>query len=138
MTGQPFVLNGDYTAAVIDIISHDSRITSFGIDHITSDMKLYRAGMTYVCVTLLGGSYKFLYLKRPRIDIEVFAATRSRAYDISAMIQAVIFSKQNDYRANGVNLCAVQVETDIFLSDEKDTDQLRYIQSLRLVCKPWP
>lgn len=138
MTAQPYIVFGDFTAAVIDMLDGDSHLSGFNIKTITSDLKDYERGDTYVLVEQLGGSYKFLYVKRPRIDIIVFSAKRSTAYDISAACQAIVFNRQNNYRANGVNLCAVEVETDIFLSEEKDTSQFRYIQSLRLICKPYP
>lgn len=138
MTGQPYVLFGDFEAAIIDILSNASELDPYNIDHITSDLNQYESGMTYVTVEMQGGSYKFYVVKRPRIDITVYAAKRSLAYDISTTAQAVIFAKQGDYKGHGVNLCACQIETDIFKAYEKDTDQVRYIQSLRLICKPWP
>lgn len=139
MTGTPlYILFGDFEAAVIDILSTSTEVSGFSVDKITTDMIGYDRTKSWVLVEMEGGSYKFKYVKRPRIDITVYAPTRSRAYDISAVIQAVMFAQQGVYGKNGVRICAVQLETDIFRSSEKDTDSIRYIQSLRLVCSYMP
>jgi len=134
----PFVLFGDFEAAIIDILSQADQLVPFAIDKITTDMVGYTEGDLWVTVELEGGSYKFKALKRPRIDITVYGPSRSVAYDVSSMIQAVVFHKAGNYWGNGVNLISVQVETDIFRSTEKDTNQVRYVQALRLICKAWP
>jgi hypothetical protein len=138
MSENPFVLFGDIEAAVIDLLTTDSRLTPFGIKVITTDMKDYVSGDLYVVVELEGGSYKFKGVKRPRIDITVYGPNRGLAYDVSAMIQAVIINRSGNYRNHGVNIVSVQIETDIFRSQEKDTNNVRYIQALRLICMAYP
>jgi hypothetical protein len=134
----PYVLFGDFEAAIIDILNTATELSSFGITKVTSDMVGYAAGDLWVTVELEGGSYKFKSVKRPRIDITVYGPDRSVAYDVSAIAQAVVFNRAGNYRNFGVNLISVQVETDIFRSTEKDTNQVRYVQALRLICKAWP
>jgi hypothetical protein len=138
MTRQfPFVLFGDPEAAVIDILqNHTPELTPYGINRISTDLVGYSADQIWVLVEMEGGSYKYFHQKRCRIDITVYVPiqpdSRSTALAISNVIQASLFATQSSYIGHGINLQAVQVETDIFRGNDKDEDPVRYIQSLRL------
>lgn len=129
---------GDVEAMVVDILTNSGKLDTYNIDSITTDMRGFQAGMTWVEIALEGGSYKFHRTKRCRIDITVYAPLRKNAYLVAATAQAVMFSMQASYKGFGLNYQACQIETDIFKSDEKDTQQVRYIQSLRLLVVPDP
>lgn len=137
-----FIVFGDPEAMTVAILTGDSHIAAFRtqadvpIDKITTDLVGFERGMTWVEVAMEGGSYKFHRTKRARIDVTVYSPLRRDAYALSALIQAVMFSMQASYTGFGLNYQACQIETDIFKSNEKDTAEIRYIQSLRLLLKP--
>lgn len=138
MTQKEFILFGDAEAAVVAILTAAPEIQAFAPVTITTDLKGYERGNRWIEVTRAGGSYRFPRYERPRIDIITFAERRSVAYDLIANAQAVMFREQANYMGHGVNYLACQVESGIFESNEKDTDQVRYILSLRLILKASP
>lgn len=131
------IIFGDAEAAVIEILSSATEVTAF-TPTITTDLKGYQRGARWIEVTRAGGSYRFPRYERPRIDIITFAELRSVAYDMIAACQAVMFREQGNYMGHGVNYLACQIESGIFESNEKDTDQVRYILALRLILKASP
>lgn len=133
-----YIIFGDSEAAVVDILKHAPEIQAFTPVSVTTDLKGYERGNRWIEVSRAGGSYRFFRYERPRIDITVYAERRSVAYDIMATAQAVMFREQANYRGLGINYLACQVESGIFESNEKDTDQVRYILALRLIIKASP
>lgn len=137
-----YILHGDAEAAVVDIIkNYTPELNSYSGLTVSTDMRGYVRGHLWVEVALEGGSYKFLHQKRSRVDITVYGPIgteeRGTAYDISAIIQASLFAMQTGYKGHGVNYQTAQIETDIFRSNDKEEDPVRYIQSLRLLLLPW-
>lgn len=134
---EEYIIFGDVEAMVVDLLSNSPRLAGETIDRITTDMVGWEAGMTWIEIAMEGGSYKFLHTKRARIDITVYSVHRKDAYRISAICQAIMFANQRSYKGFGLNYQSCQVETDIFKGTEKDTSQVRYIQSLRLLVLPY-
>lgn len=132
-----YIIFGDAEAAVVDILKNAPEIIAFS-PTVTTDLKNYERGMRWIEVTRAGGSYRFIRYERPRIDIDCYAEKRSVCYDMIATCQAVMFREQANYVGHGVNYLACQVETGIFESNEKDTEGVRYILSLRLLLKAAP
>lgn len=133
---QEYILQGDSEAACIDILQHSSHVSPFAPVQITTNLNGYTAGDVWIEVTRQGGSYKWHAPSYPRIDFSVYAAKRSTAHDLAQVCLAVMFSNQNNYTGFGVRFIACEVETDLFEAQEKDTNQYKYIFSLRLVVKP--
>lgn len=131
-----FILQGDVEAAAIDIIQSSTHVTAFTPVSITTNLNGYVAGNTWIVITRQGGSYKWTKPSYPRVDFEVFASSRSVAHDLAQVCLAVMFQQQNNYTGFGVRYIACEVETDLFEAQEKDTNQYKYIFSLRLVVKP--
>ena len=131
---------GDPTSAVIDILSSAPQIQAFNCNGISSNMVGFQRGMRWIIVDIHGGSWKWPAPPHPRVDIECIAEKRTTAYQIMATCLAVMFAAQNNYRSieNNINLVCTQIETFPFESSEKDTDQVRYITSLRLIVRPYP
>lgn len=132
-----YIIYGDAEAAVVDILKNAPEIQAFS-PIVTTSLNNYDAGNRYIEITRAGGSYRFPRYERPRIDIITYAERRSVAYDMIATAQAVMFREQGNYMGHGVNYLVCQVESGIFESNEKDTDQVRYILSLRLILKASP
>ena len=140
MPQEEYIKQGDATAAVIDILSNAAEVAAFNPVKITSNQKGYVAGDRWIIVDQHGGTFKWPYPSRPRIDIECLAETRSVACDMIYTCLAVMFREQHNYASSstGVRLCAVQVETAPYQSTEKFTEQVRYLTALRLICRPHP
>lgn len=134
---EEFILFGDVEGMVVDLLSNSPRLSAESIDRITTDMVGFTQGMTWIEIAMEGGSYKFLHTKRARIDITVYSVRRKDAYRIASICQAIMFANQRSYKGFGLNYQSCQVETDIFKGTEKDTSQVRYIQSLRLLVLPY-
>lgn len=132
-----FIIFGDAEAAVCDILRTAPEIIALNPVKVTTDLKNYQPGQRWIEVTRAGGSYRFIRFERPRIDIICFAERRSVCYNMISTCQAVMFREQANYVGHGINYLACQVESGIFESSEKDTDQVRYILSLRLILKPY-
>lgn len=130
------IIQGDCEAAVIDILKNSTYVTAFSPTSITTGLYGYTAGMVWIEVTRQGGSYKWHSPSYPRVDINVYADTRSKAHDLAQVCLGVMFQQQNNYTGFGVRYIACEVETDLFEAQEKDTNKYKYIFSLRLVVKP--
>lgn len=138
MSQMEYIVFGDSEAATVDILQNASEVMAFSPVKITTDLVGYDRGMVWIEVTRQGGSYRFPRQDRPRIDIEVYAPKRSVAHDLIQVCQGVMFREQNNYTGKGVRYVACQVETGIFESTDKLTEEYRYILSLRLIVKPAP
>lgn len=133
-----YIPGGDIEAAVIDILSTSPELIAMDIASITSDMKGFTRGDRWIVVSRQGGSYPWPKPEHARIDIECIAENRAAANDMIRAAQAIMFREQNNYVGKGVRYISCSVESGIFKTSEKNTDQTRYILALRVVHKPDP
>lgn len=136
MTVHEYILFGDAEAAVVDILSHAPEIVALNPEGVSTSLIGYQRGDLWIEVTRQGGSYSFPLPESARIDIHAYGRLRSDALDLISICQAVMFREAGTYTGHGCSLVACQVETGIFESSDKDTDQINYALSLRLTVKP--
>jgi hypothetical protein len=130
----PYVIQGDVEAALIEIIRTAPEISGFpgGAPNVSTTLDGFNEGMRWITVSAEGGSFKFPILIRARIDINVFAETRTIAHDIAQIAFAVLFREQGQPSPNhGLRIHRHRVETGLVRADDKINDTPRYLFSLR-------
>jgi hypothetical protein len=133
----PLVVPGDAEAACIDILkNHTPELAGLDITFSTS-LNGYQAGMRWVVVSQEGSAADWPKIDRPRIDIHVFAGSRTDARDIAAMVQASLIRAMGNYSGNGLTICDVRLELGLTRVPDKLEEVARYILALRLTCVPY-
>lgn len=135
---QEYFPSGDIEAAVVDILKNASEIIALGVTKVTTDMKGFSRGDNWIMVERQGGSFPWPKPEHARIDIECIGPNRAAANDMIRVVQAVMFREQNNYVGKGVRYISCSVESGVFKSTEKNTDQTRYVLALRVVHTPDP
>lgn len=132
------IIHGDVEAAVVSLLSSDTLVTNLvPTTNISTSLVGYSAGAKWIEVSLEGGSYIFPKFYRPRIDIYVYASTRSQAIAICHAINAVLFKKMGDPTVyNGVRIANVKSELMPTRVPDKQTESPRYVMSYRLTVTP--
>lgn len=131
-------LHGDSEAACIDILKNYAPLMSAFPDvKISADLRGYTAGSRWIYVTRKGGnSNPWMAVDKPRIDFNVYAATRADAHDIAQLVLHGMLMAQANYSGKGIRLQFVRVETGISRAPDPDNDSDRYVLSLRLTVTP--
>lgn len=131
-------LHGDSEAACQDILKNFTQLTTaFPAVNIKCDLRGYTAGMQWIYITRKGGNNTpFMKVDKPRIDFNVYAATRADAHDIAQLVLKGMLLAQANYVGKGIRLQFVRVETGISRAPDKDNDSDRYVLSLRLTVTP--
>jgi hypothetical protein len=133
----PLVVPGDAEAAVVDILTnYTPELSGLDITFSTS-MVGYTAGDRWVVVSQEGGSAEWPKIDRPRIDLQIFANSRTDARDIAAMCQASLIRSMGNYSGNGVTITDVRLELGLTRVPDKLEEVARYILALRLTCVPY-
>lgn len=130
----PTVIQGDVEAALIEIIRNATEVSGFpgGAPNVSTTLDGFDKGLRWVVVSSEGGSFKFPVIMRTRIDINVFAETRTVAHDLAQIIFAVLFREQGQPSPNhGLRIHKHRVETGLVRADDKLNDAPRYLFSLR-------
>lgn len=132
----PLIVPGDAEAAVIDILrNHTPELSGLGITF-SSDLVGFVPGDRWVMVTQEGSSARWPKIEKPRIDIEVNAATREDARDIAALCQASVLRAMGNYSGKGVTITDVRLEMGLTRVPDKLEENPRYILALRLTTVP--
>jgi hypothetical protein len=129
---------GDIEAAIVEIISSAAEIVALNVTSVATDMKGFNRGDRWIIISRQGGSYPWPKPEHARIDFECIAESRAAANDMIRACQTIMFREQNNYVGKGVRYISCSVESGIFQSFEKNTDQTRYVLALRVVHKPDP
>lgn len=131
-------LHGDSEAACIDILKNYSPLmTAFPNVNISANLRDYTNGDQWVFVTRKGGnSSPWMKVDKPRIDFNVYAASRADAHDIAQLVLHGMLMAQANYKGKGIRLQFVRVETGISRSPDPNNDSDRYVLSLRLTVTP--
>lgn len=131
-------LHGDSEAACIDILKNYAPLTSqFPTVSVSANLRDYTAGKQWVFVTRKGGSADpWQKVDKPRIDFNVYAASRADAHDIAQLALHGMLMAQANYVGKGIRLQFVRVETGLSRSPDPDNDSDRYLFSLRLTVTP--
>ena len=136
----PLVVQGDVEAAIIDIIRSAPEIQAFpgGAPQVRTTLDGFQAPMRWVVVSLEGGSFKWPLLVRARIDVNVFAETRTAAHDLVQLILAVLHREAGQpSAAYGVRITKHRIETGPIRADDRLNDSPRYVFSLRTQYVPY-
>lgn len=136
----PYVLFGDVEAAVIEIISDAPEVSGFsgGAPTVTTTLDGFIIGSRWIIVSAEGGSFQSPVIRRSRIDIQVFAETRSVASDLCEIILAVLFREQGQPSPNhGLRIHKHRLEAGPVRADDKLNDAPRYVMSLRTHYRPY-
>lgn len=111
---------------------------SGGAPTVTTTLDEFVEGSRWIIVSAEGGSFQSPVIRRSRIDIQVFAETRSVAIDLIEVVLAVLFREQGQPSPNhGLRIHKHRVETGPVRADDKLNDTPRYVVSLRTHYKPY-
>lgn len=131
-----FIVPGDAEAAVVDILKNETpELAGLGITFSTT-MVGYVTGSRWVVVSQEGSAPRWPKIDRPRIDIEVFAASRSDARDIAALCQASVLRAMGNYSGKGVTITDAKVELGLTRVPDRLEEVARYIFAVRLTTVP--
>lgn len=132
------IVHGDVEAAIVSVLSADTLVTSLvPTTNISTSLVGYTAGLKWVEVSLEGGSFVFPKFYRPRIDIYVYAPTRSQAIGICHAVTAVLFKRRGEPTViNGLRIVDVRTELAPTRVPDKETESPRYVMSYRLTVTP--
>jgi hypothetical protein len=131
-------LHGDSEAACVDILKLYAPLTTgFPAVTIATSLRGYTKDKQWVFIARKGGnSNPWMAVDKPRIDFNIYAATRADAHDIAQLVLTGMLSAQTNYVGKGVRLQYVRVETGISRAPDLDNDSDRYVLSLRLTVTP--
>lgn len=129
-----YIVHGDLEAAMVHIIRTASEVVNFGggAPHVSTSLRGFEVGDRRVVISLEGGSFRWPIQTRSRVDVNVFAETRTVAHDLVQIILAVLHREAGqpspDY---GLRITKHRVETGPVRADDKISDSPRYVFSLR-------
>lgn len=126
----------DAEAAVVDILTSNSAVMAFSPISITTDRVGYTMGDIWIEVSRQGGNVERYVVDKPRIDINVYGPTRTKAHDLAQAAQAAVLNARGTYRGNGCVLSDARVETGIFRGNDSINEAPRYVFALRLTITP--
>lgn len=137
--GEELIIQGDAESAVISMLTGSSELMGFpgGSPTVSSDLQGYQAGMRWMTVQRQGGSLFWPRIDKPRIDVNVFAETRTVAHDLAQVAQAVCLREMGQpFPSANVFVSDVRIETGLIRVPDPPTGSHRYLFSLRLTCVP--
>ena len=138
--GDSYVQHGDAEAAIISTLRNSTHIQNFyaGEPNVAPDMVGYQTGALWIECSLEGGTRMWPTIWRPRIDVNVFAKTRSVAHDLAQVAEAVLFTLRGDrFPTYGVSITGVKEETGMFRAPDALTGSSRYVFALRFTVMPY-
>lgn len=134
-----YVEQGDCEAALVDELMDAPEIINFsgGAPRISTDLVGFQKGLRWIKVSREGGSKAWPNIDKPRIDINVFAETRTVAHHLAQVAEAVLFRAMGQaFPDHNLFLSDVAEETGPVRVDDPKTGTPRYVFALRLVVVP--
>lgn len=125
----------------MNILLDAAEITGFsgGAPNVSTTLDGYEINDRWINISLEGGSFQYPVIMESRVDVNVFAETRSVAHDLAQTALAVILREMGQpfptYRVRYHN---VKVETGLVRADDKLNDSPRYLFALRISHAPRP
>ncbi len=136
---EELIIQGDSEAAIIQLIDEAEEIADFvgGAPEVRGDLNGYQAGARWITVQRQGGSLFWPRIDKPRIDVNVFAETRTVAHDLAQVAQAVCLRGMGQaFPSANVFVSDITIETGLLRVPDPPTDSHRYLFALRLTCVP--
>lgn len=136
----PYVIAGDLEAALIQILSAAPEISTYtgGAPNVSTTLDGYEIGNRWVVISLEGGNFDWPVIAKARVDVNVFAETRTHAHDIAQICLAVLFREMGQPSPDfGLRTLEHKVETGLVRADDKLNDSPRYLFSLRTSYVPY-
>lgn len=132
------LVHGDTEAAVVAILSAASALTALVPSaNISTDLVGYQSGSSWIEVSLEGGTYVYPKFYRPRLDLYVYAPTRTEAIDICHMASAVLYKAAGLSTVYfGTKILDVSTELGPTRVPDRETETPRYVMSFRLTVSP--
>jgi hypothetical protein len=129
-------LHGDIEALIIDVLANDPDIAGYS-PTVTSDMVGFQQNARWIEVIRQGGNVTTSsgVIDKPRVDINVFAESRTVAHDIAQLTQRALLLARGT-SGFGCKITDVKIETGIYRSPDKFSDTPRFILALRLTVVP--
>lgn len=138
MSDWEFIVHGDATAAIIDILKNHTDELTFSTGHptVSGNMVGYTPEDRWIFVSQEGSLETWPVIDRPRIDIEVLAERRSVAFDMASICLASVKYQMGRYRGNGLFISDVSVEQGLTNVPDRYQETARYIFAIRLTTRP--
>lgn len=136
----PMIEQGDLEGALIKILTDAPEISGFagGAPNVSSTLRDYVPGDRWITISHEGGTSDWPKIANARIDVNVFANTRTDALRIAQKALGVLIRETGQPSpAHGVRTLKLAVETGLIRADDKFNDKPRYLFSLRIAYVPY-
>ena len=107
---------------------------------VATDLNGWTAGQSRVVVTRIGGVPSIAYrLDNPRLDVDVYAATKEAAHDLAQLARARLHElPEGDHTALGAVVANVTDDVGLQYLPDPDTRAPRYVFTVALAVHPSP